>query len=416
MSLGIYLHSMVDPVPVFEVWGRTRSFWLDDDGGISWRPVDLSYDTGRCDFCDSRISRGLTLSRPDGRRATVGLDCAKTLLEWAFHTGDEKLASSMVSFLHTSTEGARQERVQLLLLTLNNAPLDFVQDLLDFAYISRAGRVEVERVNTILASLGHPKLGDIGSEIAEARRLRRELHELPPIPEDARCAVCGTTRRLTWDHILPRSSGGTNDPDNLQVMCLRHNLAKGNALLTVGQMVLRDAFERYAHVSGMPIPQRVRDKISISRIIEYYRWRSRQTCPRHPGAGSVPGYGTAPHLAATCVMETLEGAIVETRVDGLINGELSPQTPVERSVFDFYEASRLTQARHNHSKQMANLPLIRKYLAAGASQKEVRQIFGPMLPEVIEASRRLRDPRPDTKAMKMVRETLDRVRRQSQRA
>ena len=410
MSLDAYNHGIVGPVLEFEVWERTRNLWLDEDGVIRWRPVELSYDRGRCNFCDSRISRGLTLSHPDHRKATIGLDCARTLLEWAFHTRDGTLASSMVSFLQTSTEGARQGRVQLLLLSLKEAPPEHIQDLLDFAYISRAGRIQIEQVNTILVALGQPKLGDIGSEIAEARRLRRELPNLPPIPEDARCVVCGTTERLTWDHILPRSMGGINDPENLQVMCLRHNLAKGNALVTVGQLVMRDAFERFADVSGMPIPRRVRDKISVSRMIEYYQWRSHQTCPRHPGAGPVIEYGMAPHPSANCVLETFECAIAEARVEGVISGELSPQTPVERTVFDFHEASRLNRARANHNSQMARLPLIRKYLAAGASPIEVQQIFGPMLPEVIEASRSLREPRSNTKAMHEVCQNLARMR------
>ena len=48
---------------------------------------------------------------------------------------------------------------------------------------------------------------------------------------DRVCQLCGATRdqeRLEVDHIVPRSRGGSNDPDNLQVLCGRCNRGKGN--------------------------------------------------------------------------------------------------------------------------------------------------------------------------------------------
>lgn len=44
-----------------------------------------------------------------------------------------------------------------------------------------------------------------------------------------RCAHdgCGETLKLTVDHIIPIAKGGTDDIDNLQFMCLRHNQLKG---------------------------------------------------------------------------------------------------------------------------------------------------------------------------------------------
>lgn len=34
-----------------------------------------------------------------------------------------------------------------------------------------------------------------------------------------RCARCGSAERLELDHIVPLWNGGTNDPDNLQLLC-----------------------------------------------------------------------------------------------------------------------------------------------------------------------------------------------------
>jgi hypothetical protein len=65
--------------------------------------------------------------------------------------------------------------------------------------------------------------------------------EADPVPDDlrhqvlkesgGRCALCGATSKqavLHVDHIQPRSRGGTNDKSNLQALCDRCNLGKGN--------------------------------------------------------------------------------------------------------------------------------------------------------------------------------------------
>ena len=41
------------------------------------------------------------------------------------------------------------------------------------------------------------------------------------------CVTCGTSEDLTVDHIIPKVHGGTDDMDNLRVMCRRHNSNKG---------------------------------------------------------------------------------------------------------------------------------------------------------------------------------------------
>jgi hypothetical protein len=46
--------------------------------------------------------------------------------------------------------------------------------------------------------------------------------------DGGKCVACGTVDRLHFDHIVPISKGGTsNTADNLQLLCARHNLAKG---------------------------------------------------------------------------------------------------------------------------------------------------------------------------------------------
>lgn len=45
---------------------------------------------------------------------------------------------------------------------------------------------------------------------------------------DFKCVICGSTKELTQDHIIPISKGGTDRLDNLQCMCKRCNQVKGN--------------------------------------------------------------------------------------------------------------------------------------------------------------------------------------------
>ncbi len=45
--------------------------------------------------------------------------------------------------------------------------------------------------------------------------------------DGGRCVRCGSSDNLHFDHILPFSKGGTSvRPENIQVLCARHNLAK----------------------------------------------------------------------------------------------------------------------------------------------------------------------------------------------
>lgn len=42
------------------------------------------------------------------------------------------------------------------------------------------------------------------------------------------CLFCGIDNNLTIDHIKPKSKGGTNDIENLQVLCKKCNEIKGS--------------------------------------------------------------------------------------------------------------------------------------------------------------------------------------------
>lgn len=46
------------------------------------------------------------------------------------------------------------------------------------------------------------------------------------LARDKKCQKCGSTDRLSIDHVIPRSRGGTNVPSNLTVLCVECNTNK----------------------------------------------------------------------------------------------------------------------------------------------------------------------------------------------
>lgn len=44
--------------------------------------------------------------------------------------------------------------------------------------------------------------------------------------DNYKCVLCGSTERLTIDHIISIYRGGTDDDDNLQTLCNRCNAGK----------------------------------------------------------------------------------------------------------------------------------------------------------------------------------------------
>jgi hypothetical protein len=49
--------------------------------------------------------------------------------------------------------------------------------------------------------------------------------------DGGKCVQCGATDELHFDHIIPFSRGGTSlSADNIQILCARHNLEKGDGI------------------------------------------------------------------------------------------------------------------------------------------------------------------------------------------
>lgn len=59
---------------------------------------------------------------------------------------------------------------------------------------------------------------------------KTNLGKLPPV-EFKECFLCGSKENLTTDHIIPLSKGGTNELNNIQILCLKCNQKKSNKIL-----------------------------------------------------------------------------------------------------------------------------------------------------------------------------------------
>ena len=68
-------------------------------------------------------------------------------------------------------------------------------------------------------------------------RINAERRKIIPTPvklevwkrDEGKCAICGATNELHFDHVLPFSKGGTSlTAENVQLLCARHNLEKSD--------------------------------------------------------------------------------------------------------------------------------------------------------------------------------------------
>ncbi|WP_367278187.1 HNH endonuclease [uncultured Photobacterium sp.] len=58
------------------------------------------------------------------------------------------------------------------------------------------------------------------------RAVQREVWQR----DGGRCVECESKVKLCFDHIVPFSKGGSNTVRNLQLLCERCNLSKGNRI------------------------------------------------------------------------------------------------------------------------------------------------------------------------------------------
>lgn len=79
------------------------------------------------------------------------------------------------------------------------------------------------------------------------------------VEESNRCAYCGYCDNLQWEHIIPKSRGGSDTIDNMVQACPKCNLAKSD----------KDPFEWYRKERRYEIPRLVLGKY-LKQIYEMH--------------------------------------------------------------------------------------------------------------------------------------------------
>jgi len=85
----------------------------------------------------------------------------------------------------------------------------------------------------LVAVEGDEDFGQPPSGHIQRRRLIPTAVKLAVWQRDGgKCVICGATDELHFDHVLPYSKGGTSiKPENVQLLCARHNLEKADRIL-----------------------------------------------------------------------------------------------------------------------------------------------------------------------------------------
>ena len=125
---------------------------------------------------------------------------------------------------------------------------------LAIASLEAAGWLSVERrfASESRAAIPHQYRLRIPSDERSARPLR-VLTDFPMtaadrstwIRDDGACRYCGARGDSTFDHVIPRCQGGSDEPENLVVACRGCNSRKGGRTPEQAGMVLRPAPQRH---------------------------------------------------------------------------------------------------------------------------------------------------------------------------
>jgi len=92
-------------------------------------------------------------------------------------------------------------------------------------------------------------------------------HEVMKITNKDCCNICGSKENLHKDHIFPVSKGGTDNRENLQVLCRKHNLSKSDTIISPLIKNVKDIRDKMICERYSPILKRAKnEKWSLVRF------------------------------------------------------------------------------------------------------------------------------------------------------
>jgi len=121
-------------------------------------------------------------------------------------------------------------RAVILLVTGRAEPLDFSPDVEKIGWVMRSPSITLTVPEHIrLKTGGKERIWKI-SPVNRREVLRRDGHT---------CQYCGSKKRLTLDHVMPRSKGGQHSWDNVVAACAPCNSYKADRTPEMAKMQLR---------------------------------------------------------------------------------------------------------------------------------------------------------------------------------
>jgi hypothetical protein len=114
----------------------------------------------------------------------------------------------------------RQKECLLKVTALGRKPLEF----------TLATDADIPAAVLLAAAKRTKRTMVVRTKSARGGRIRREVRQRVWQRDGGMCVDCGATQHLEFDHVIPRSKGGSNEDDNVQLLCRLCNAKKSARL------------------------------------------------------------------------------------------------------------------------------------------------------------------------------------------